>query len=220
MAESHSRPRGILTQADRKFLQGEKELTDQSARNTRRRIRNRFYHALLDFSVLWTYLEEDDLELIFEAEEDRKRGSVRRTAQDAISLLILGLWENDDFYPDRLVYAIEQAAYAQDRSASIELDIEEEKMGSLDEILRRLLDSGFRHTTYEEFEKAITDPESDPELLYELLSQMDSDLDLTADDLRERQEAQKESEIVRRSLPYVISVEPAFETPDSYDQES
>jgi len=211
MVENQTRPRGMLTQADREFLRGEKDLSDQSTRNTRRRIRNRFYQALLDFSVLWTYLGEDDLELIFEAEDDQKRRAVRRAAQDAIALTILGLWQNDDYYPDRLIYAIQQAAYARNRSVSVELEIEEERMDAPDDILRRLLDSGFEHTTYEEFEKAVTDPASDPELLNELFERMDSDWDLSPDDLREFQKLRKESEVIRRSLPYVINVEPVFD---------
>lgn len=217
MSEHEQRPRGILTQADRKYLQGEKELTGQSARNTRRRIRNRLYHALLDFSVLWSYLEERDLELIFQAEGDKKRSAVRTSTQDAISLLILGLWENDDNYRDRITFAIEQAAYARDRSVSVDLDIREELMDSPNEILRRMMDSGFKHISYNEFEKALTHPESSPRLLKQVMSQLEPDQELPLDDVKELQEARENWPVVRPSLPYLISQEPAFEDPESED---
>ena len=59
------RDRGVLTPADREFLTGERELSDQSAYNARVRIRNRVRNALLDFEILFNELSERDRERIF-----------------------------------------------------------------------------------------------------------------------------------------------------------
>lgn len=59
--------RGILTEADRDFLHGEKEeLTEQSKRDTRYRIRKRLKNGILDLGVLSAHLEDKDRKRVFE----------------------------------------------------------------------------------------------------------------------------------------------------------
>ena len=211
MGENRSRPRGILTQADRQFLRGETDMSTQAQRNTRRRIRNRVIHAIQDFSLLWACLPDDDLELIFESTDNKEKRFIRSAIQDMMAFGILGLWENDDYYPPRVKYAIQQAAFARNRSVRIELEVHEELMDSPDEILQRLLDSGFKHTSYEEFEKAMTHPEADPELLVRLMNELEPDENTTIEDIKEMQGVWEDTPLVRPILPYVVSVEPDFE---------
>lgn len=68
------RDRGILSPQDRAFLlehdnSGVNRTAEGtktgSERNTRLRIRNRIYNALLDFSLIYSYLPEQDRKLIF-----------------------------------------------------------------------------------------------------------------------------------------------------------
>lgn len=62
-----NRDRGILTSADRSFLNGEAELrNEQSRRDARYRIRNRLSNAILDFQILLNSLDEKDSESVFE----------------------------------------------------------------------------------------------------------------------------------------------------------
>lgn len=61
-----NRNRGILTQADREFLRGEKELKPQSARKRRQQIRERVWNAIFDFWLLVDHLPDEDWEGIFE----------------------------------------------------------------------------------------------------------------------------------------------------------
>lgn len=60
------RDRGVLSKADREFLLGEKDLTDQSTVNTRYRIRNRVRNGVYDFVLLELSLGNDDKRQIFE----------------------------------------------------------------------------------------------------------------------------------------------------------
>ena len=211
MGENRSRPRGILTQADRQYLVGEKELSTQAVRNTRRRIRNRVTHAIQDFSVLWACLPEDDLELIFGLKDDAESQFMRRSIQDMMAFAILALWENDDYYPPRLKYAIQQAAFARNRRVRIDLEIQEDLMDSPDVILQKLLDSGFKHTSFEEFEKAMTHPDADPELLVRLMNELEPNEDTTIEDVNEMQGVWEDIPLVRPILPYIVSAEPDFE---------
>lgn len=54
------RDRGILTKSDRKYLVGEKDLSEQSQRDARYRIRNRLINGILDLSFLKFHLPERD----------------------------------------------------------------------------------------------------------------------------------------------------------------
>jgi hypothetical protein len=58
------RNRGILTQADREYLLGEKDLKSQSEREARQRIRDRLENALLDISLLNHRISENDREMV------------------------------------------------------------------------------------------------------------------------------------------------------------
>lgn len=66
------RPRGILTTADREYLtypEGYLDLTEQTARKRRSRIRERVYNAILDFDYL-AKLPEDERRPVFEKVRD------------------------------------------------------------------------------------------------------------------------------------------------------
>lgn len=63
--ETDDRPRGILTPADRAYLQGERELTEGSEFNTQRRIRQRVYNSILDFTILFDHMDEQERQKVF-----------------------------------------------------------------------------------------------------------------------------------------------------------
>lgn len=75
------RDRGILTEADREFLLGEKDdLQPQSKREARQRIRNRLENAILDLSLLSRALEDDDREMVADPVfPDSSEGNLRLT---------------------------------------------------------------------------------------------------------------------------------------------
>lgn len=60
------RERAILTKADRKYLLGEKELSEDAERNARYRIRQRVINGMLDIEFLSFFLREEDQTQIFE----------------------------------------------------------------------------------------------------------------------------------------------------------
>lgn len=62
------RDRGILTEADRRYLAGEDDLEGQDERNARYRIRNRTVHALVDVRLLEDQLSDRDLRQVANAD--------------------------------------------------------------------------------------------------------------------------------------------------------
>ena len=86
--ENTDRPRGILTPADRQFLLGVGDVKPKSQveRNKRARIRERLYHAILDFWVLYE-LEERDRRAVFTAKGDNDMGRLTSLQQGLISAL-------------------------------------------------------------------------------------------------------------------------------------
>lgn len=109
-----TRDRGILSQADREFLWGLKELSDQSERDARYRIRNRTEDGLRDLRVLNNSLDESDREQVFE----------KLTPGDLVPVfefLYKGISDNADDLDDATEF-FEMIAGTGVRRALIELD--------------------------------------------------------------------------------------------------
>lgn len=86
LEEELDRPRGILTTADREYLtypEGSLDLTEQTARKRRSRIRERVYNAILDFDYL-AKLPDDERRPVFEKVRD---GWVNGTSSVALRRL-------------------------------------------------------------------------------------------------------------------------------------
>ena len=128
--------------------------------------------------------------------------------QDMLAFGVLGLIQNDDYYPRRFEEAIRQAEFGRNRRTDVTVEVETELMPSPDVILDRLQDSGFQNTRYTEFERALKDPNADPEkiaALWETIAGMEI---MSEEGARLRQEMLEERAEVRESLPTVINVEP------------
>jgi hypothetical protein len=112
-SDAHPRPRGILTPTDREFLRGDTEdYSKQQKRDRRRKIRERVYHALLDFALLWMFLEPRDVALIFDAPEDAIDTTLRKAVQDMVAFAVLGMVTIGDNRPLRIGAGLLQAATA------------------------------------------------------------------------------------------------------------
>ncbi|WP_430639366.1 hypothetical protein [Haloferax volcanii] len=90
------RERGILTTTDRQYLLNEADIEPgtQAERDTRQRIRNRAYSALLDFELLLQHLEPRDRRQIFEQRTEKgteREWAVLESVDAAIAFLFLGM---------------------------------------------------------------------------------------------------------------------------------
>lgn len=120
-----NRERGILTPADRSYLRNETELASvQSERNTRARIRNRVYHAILDFELLIETLSDHDQELIFK----KRFGAIDGTeAYDALVSAVAFLYQATEYtdleFETVLNESINMAEAKDGRIATVEIAV-------------------------------------------------------------------------------------------------
>ncbi|TYL36866.1 hypothetical protein CV102_20370 [Natronococcus pandeyae] len=119
------RDRGLLSQADRAYLRGEADLASlQSERNARARIRNRIYHAMLDFELLVEHLADHDRELVFEKRFGNMNGTDAFDAMvSAAAFLYLATEDTDLEFESVLAEGINVAEAKRDRAATVDLDV-------------------------------------------------------------------------------------------------
>jgi hypothetical protein len=134
-----SRDRGILTEADRKYLRGDREFASvQAERNARARIRERIYESIRDVELLVEHLDERDRTLVFEKRFGEIDGTDAFDAVvSAVAFLYMGVDDTDLDFEDVLTEAINVAEARRDRAATVDLSVTYHAL-SADELLRRL----------------------------------------------------------------------------------
>ena len=133
------RPRGILTEADRKYLtnhpDSEIEPRTHGERRARERIRQRVIHAILDFRILAEYLEDRDRERIFRAQ--RTEGDpVRYVASSIVDVItFLYLYEDhSEIFAQSVKTGIERAFRYEGWLGEAEVVIDAERTEPLPEL--------------------------------------------------------------------------------------
>ncbi|MBX0322933.1 hypothetical protein EGH21_07820 [Halomicroarcula sp. F13] len=82
--DPHDRPQGLLTYDDREYLLGEKDISDASETQLRQRMRDRIRNGLVDFELLFHYLDDRDLQTIFSDITEPPEGSEISEVYDGI----------------------------------------------------------------------------------------------------------------------------------------
>lgn len=111
MSDEIQRPRGVLTEADRRYLTGEyqtedDEPTEGAEYNIRRRIRGRTQNAIKDFTLLLEHQTETDRDRVFDVHEDDE---LMNSIVDLISYLYLGTDESSLDFAKITASALKQA---------------------------------------------------------------------------------------------------------------
>jgi len=91
---TNDKPRSFLTKDDRAYLQNEKDLSEGSEFNTRRRIRERTEQALADFALVSRGLSRNDRQKLFKGGETRGMKpdpDFQENVRDAQAFLFHGL---------------------------------------------------------------------------------------------------------------------------------
>lgn len=107
----HSRDRdpGILTYADRAYLLGEKDVSGGSEVQLRQRMRDRVRNGLLDFELLLRYMDDRDIQTIFNnASSPSQRGesepdNIYWGAESALGFIYHGISEHTHANFEQLV---------------------------------------------------------------------------------------------------------------------
>ena len=153
-AYSADRGRGILTPSDREFLLGRKtDYTEHSKKQKRNRIRRRLRNALLDFTILFEYLEERDRETVFDPDDDA-REAYTQGITDLLGFLHLGTMGYHVPFKDMLSQGVsraEQELSGSDyRMVNVEFNVEPVGQIDVDAVIDKLDAGAFADITDEE----------------------------------------------------------------------
>ncbi|SDC02022.1 hypothetical protein [Natrinema hispanicum] len=153
-AADSDRPRGILTPSDRDFLLGRKtDYTDHSKKQKRNRIRRRVRNAILDFSILFEYMEERDRETVFDP-DDEDRDAYTQGITDMLAFLHLGTMGYHTPFKDMLSEGVgkaeQQLAGSNYRMVNVEFNVEPVGQIDVDEVVDKLEHEEFAQLTDEE----------------------------------------------------------------------
>ncbi|RZV11361.1 hypothetical protein BDK88_0238 [Natrinema hispanicum] len=153
-AADSDRPRGILTPSDRDFLLGRKtDYTDHSKKQKRNRIRRRVRNAILDFSILFEYMEERDRETVFDP-DDEDRDAYTQGITDMLAFLHLGTMGYHTPFKDMLSEGVgkaeQQLAGSNYRMVNVEFNVEPVGQIDVDEVVDKLEHEEFAQLSDEE----------------------------------------------------------------------
>jgi succinate dehydrogenase flavin-adding protein (antitoxin of CptAB toxin-antitoxin module) len=151
---SADRSRGILTPSDREFLLGRKtDYTEHSRKQKRNRIRQRVRNAILDFTILFDYLEERDRELVFNP-DDEHREEYTRGITNMLAFLHLGTMGYYTPFKHMLAQGVNRAeqelAGSDYRMVSVEFNVDPVGNIDVDTVLEKLEAERFEEITDEE----------------------------------------------------------------------
>ncbi|TYL39022.1 hypothetical protein CV102_06930 [Natronococcus pandeyae] len=153
-AADSDRPRGILTPSDRDFLLGRKtDYTDHSKKQKRNRIRRRVRNAVLDFSILFEYMEERDRNTVFDP-DDEDRDAYTQGITDTLAFLHLGTMGYYTPFKDMLSEGVGKAeqrlAGSNYRMVNVEFNVDPVGQIDVDEVVEKLDNEEFAQLTDEE----------------------------------------------------------------------
>ncbi|ELY98955.1 hypothetical protein [Natrialba aegyptia] len=153
-AADSDRPRGILTPSDRDFLLGRKtDYTDHSKKQKRNRIRRRVRNAILDFSILFEYMEERDRETVFDPDNE-DRDAYTQGITDMLAFLHLGTMGYHTPFKDMLSEGVGKAeqrlAGSNYRMVNVEFNVDPVGQIDVDEVIEKLDNEEFAQLTDEE----------------------------------------------------------------------
>lgn len=123
-----SRPRGVLSPADRAYLTGEADLaSDQSEYDARYRIRERIRHALLDFELLFEHLTAQDRKQVFSPDPDEHEAFTEGFVS-AVGFLYLGAGDysppRENLFAEGIRRAVEREHGDDGGFCSVRIDVE------------------------------------------------------------------------------------------------
>ena len=153
-AADADRPRGILTPSDRDFLLERKtDYTEHSMKQKRNRIRRRVRNAVLDFSILFEYMEERDRETVFDPDDD-ERDAYTQGITDMLAFLHLGTVGYHTPFKDMLAEGVGKAeqrlAGSNYRMVDVEFNVEPVGQIDVDDVVEKLESEEFAELTDEE----------------------------------------------------------------------
>jgi hypothetical protein len=166
-APTEELPRGILTEDERQTIASAPN-TPAARAELLDALQDRLHATLVDFSILYPWLRDGDLEAVFNPNDPARRRDINTACQDLLGLLYLGMVQNDDAIEMRIADGFTQAARSIDRHLMVDIDLISEPMGPVETTLQRLDAEGMDGLSFAEFEWLLHNPDADAERLARL----------------------------------------------------
>jgi len=177
-------------------------------------LQDRFQRTLNDIKILYMTLTEDEVERLFGVSEGT-HGTIRANAQHILAFLYYGLQLTDDDINHRIASAIKQAEAANDRDATVTLDIVTQPFLPPEQLIQTLEDGNFDQVSAEMFDRLWYDDRFSKADVVDVAAAL-GETELTADDVATARE--KTAKFERIPSTVITNVEVASET--SSDDES
>jgi hypothetical protein len=164
MTNQTESPTGLLTSDEREILTDadtDPEVRDEVLES----VQSRLTATLQDFQTLYLTLRDQDLRAVFSPDDSHELSTIRAATQDALALLILGMFLGDDMVETRLADAIRYAALGYDEEVTVNLDIRRGPLPTIEQCIDRFEREGLTEETFALLEYHLWASASDPEKL-------------------------------------------------------
>jgi hypothetical protein len=203
MSNSDTHPTGLLTDEEADLL-SDPEVQDGEARSALvNSITERLWRTFDDIELLYMVLSDDELREIF-AGPDERQGSVRACAQHVLAFFYYGLQLTDDDVVYRITSAIEEAEAANDRDATVTLDIVTQPFLPPEQQIQALKDGDYDQVSVDALDRLWYDERVPPANIADAFAALGED-ELTVEDVMAEREGAAMLE--RMPAPVITDVE-------------
>jgi len=172
------------------------------------KLQDRFQRTLNDIKILYMTLTEDEVEQLFGV-SDGTRDTIRANAQHMWAFLYYGLQKTDDDISHRITSAIKEAEAANDRDATVTLDIVTQPFLPPEQLIQTLEDGNFDQVSAEMLDRFWYDDRFSKADVVDVAAAL-GETELTADDVATARE--KAADFERIPSTVVTNVDVASET--------
>lgn len=173
--DSPSHPPGILTDAEAEALTDPEPDPDELI-DIRARIRDRLTDTLQDLSVVYPTLPAEDLDTVFNPDDEVARSKIRVATQDGLALLMLGMFHGDDMAEMRLRDAIVNAGVSYGEDIDVTLELRRAPLPTIEQFAAQVDEDGLTEQSISLFEHFLGQSDADLDTLDEIASDLQMDI--------------------------------------------
>jgi len=196
----------MLAEPDSQYDVSREELVDQLA--------DRLWGIFSDIELLYMTFTDAELQSVFN-DSERRDGAIRAPVQHVLAFLYLGLQLTDDDVTHRLTSAITEAEAANDRDATVLLDIVTQPFLPPKQRIQALKNGNAEQVSIGALDRLWYDDQVPPEDVVAAFTAL-YDEELTVEDVETEREGAAMFE--RMPAPVVTNVEVSKEKPNSTDR--
>lgn len=199
----HTAEETLLSESERAELTDPENQSETTRDELLDQLRDRLWGVFEDIELLYMTLTEDELRELFGG-SDGTQGSIRARSQHALAFLYYGLQLTDDDIAHRITSAIEEAEAANDRDATVTLDIVTQPFLPPEQQIQALKDGNYDQVSAEALDRLWYDERVPPADVVDAFAALGEE-ELTVEDVAAEREGAAMLE--RMPAPVITDVE-------------